>query len=225
MRHDFSVIVPCYNEEGNIQECIDRILGLGRGYEIVVVDDGSADRTSEKARGIKSKRIRVVGYRKNRGKGYAVREGIRNASGSVVAIQDADMATLPEELPDILKPIKEGRADFVNGSRFIYSMERGAMKGIHVFGNKIFAILVSILIRKRITDSLCGLKAFRKDMLAGKLKEDSWPDFELLVQAKRNGLRIAEVPVHYGARRAGKSKMKTFRHGWKLLRMLVKQMV
>jgi hypothetical protein len=99
------------------------------------------------------------------------------------------------------------------------------MKSIHVFGNRIFALIVSCLIRKKLSDTLCGFKAFRKKGLEGELKENSWPDFELLFKAKKNGMRITEVPIHYAARKAGASKMKTFSHASKMFRMLVKGVI
>lgn len=225
MKTCISVIIPCFNEATNIKECIERIPDLGVDYEIVVVNDGSTDNTFEAARGVKRNNLKVIGYGENRGKGYALRFGLKHSKGEIVVIQDADMATPPEELPEIVRPIIEGKADFVNGTRMVYPMEDGAMKRLHVPGNKLFALLVSLIIGQRLTDTLCGFKAFRKDMLNGKLKEDSWPDFELLIQARRNGLRITEVPIHYKARKAGVSKMKTFRHGYEMFKMLLKSLI
>ena len=224
-QHLVSVIIPCYNEEGNVEECVKRVPEFPWSYEILVVDDGSKDRTSEIAKGIKRKNLRVIRYEKNRGKGYAVRTGIEKAEGEIVIIQDADMATPPEEIAQMVEPIIEGKADFVNATRLVYPMERGAMRGVHVLGNKIFALMVSAMIRKRLTDTLCGFKAFRKKDLDGKLREDSWPDFELIIKAKKSGMRITEVPIHYMARRAGKSKMKTFQHAYKMTKILFKSVL
>ena len=123
---------------------------------------------------------------------------------------------------NVVKPIMEGRADFVNASRLVYSMEAGAMKWFHVPVNHLFAFLVGLLVGARLTDSLCGFKAFRKSMLFEHLQEDGWPDFEMLIQAGRNGMRVVEVPTHYMARRKGASKMKSFRHGFAMLLMLLK---
>jgi glycosyltransferase involved in cell wall biosynthesis len=217
-----TIIVPCFNEEGNIKECIKRISKLNQDYEILVVDDGSNDRTTEAAKSIKQNNVKVIRYEKNRGKGHAIKTGLDNSAGEIVVIQDADMATPPEELPDIVKPIIDGKADFVNGSRLMYPMENGAMKSMHVFGNRIFAVVVSLMIRKWLTDTLCGFKAFRRDALKGKLNEDSWPDFELIFLAKKEGMKIAEVPIHYKKRTAGKSKMRTVNHTLKMLRMLAR---
>lgn len=220
-----SIIIPCFNEEENISNCIESIQNLPWSHEIVVVDDGSIDNTFSVANGLKKKNVNVLRYSKNKGKGYAVRFGIRNSKGDVGVILDADMATPPEELRNILKPIMEGKADFVNGSRMIYPMESGAMRGVHVLGNKIFAIIISLLIRKRLTDTLCGFKAFRISDFRDILKQDTWPDFELILKAKRNGMRISEVPIHYKRRVAGKSKMKTFMHAYKMSKILMKDLI
>ncbi|MHA1297860.1 MAG: flippase-like domain-containing protein [Candidatus Helarchaeota archaeon] len=215
-----SIIIPCYNEEDNIIECINRVPNFKFDYEIIVVDDGSTDKTAEVARTAKRKNVKVLRYKNNRGKGHACRIGIKYATGDVIVICDADMATQPEELGSVLAPLFNGSADFVNGSRLVYPMEEGAMKKSHIFGNHIFAWFFSLYLGVRLTDTLCGFKAFRKDQIEGKLTEDSWPDFDMLFQAKKSNLRVVEVPIHYKARKAGKSKMKTFKHGYDMLRML-----
>lgn len=220
-----SIIIPCYNEEGNIEKCINQIPQMPWKTEIIIVNDGSADRTKEVAVNIKEPNVKVVSYEKNRGKGYAVRMGLKYAKGDVSIILDADMATPPEEIPIVVKPIFEGKADFVNTSRLIYPMEEGAMKKLHIPGNKMFALFVSLIIRKRITDSLSGFKAFKTNLFADRLKEDSWPDFELLIKASRLGLKIIEVPIHYKARTHGQSKMKTIKHGYNMFLMLFKSLI
>ena len=223
--YQLSIIIPCYNEEENIEKCIKRIPQLPWEYETLVVDDGSTDNTYNVARRINMKNLRVIGYKKNRGKGFAVRFGIKHASANSAIIQDADMATPLDELEQVLEPLMNNRADFVNGSRMIYPMEKYAMKGVHILGNKIFALILSLIIRKRLTDTLCGFKAFRISDFQGELKDDTWPDFELLLKAKRYRLRIKEVPIHYKRRVAGVSKMKTFRHAYKMSRMLIRSLL
>jgi len=225
---ELSIIIPCYNEEGNIAECIKRVPKMLYETEIIVVDDGSKDKTTQVAQKTKNKnvkRIKVIRYKKNRGKGYAFRTGLKNSTGKVVVILDADMTSPPEEVPGFVKPLFEGKADFVNGTRLFYPMEKGAMKLLHVPGNRLFALLISIITGTYITDSLCGFKAFKKKLLpVEQLKENSWMDFELLINASRNKMKIKEVPIHYKARKKGVSKMKTFRHGYKMLMMLIRNL-
>lgn len=216
-----SVIIPCLNEEKTIKWVVEKIPNLPWSYEIIVVDDGSTDNTTGTVKSLGKKFIKVVSYKPNRGKGHALRKGIETSTMDVVVIQDADMN--PEkDLEEILKPIFEGKADFVNGTRFVYPMEKGAMKLLHIPGNKAFAMIVSMLTGYHLTDTLCGYKAFLKNPLKKELNEDSWPDFELLLKAAKKKLRLVEVPVHYNKRHAGKSKMKTFKHGWNMLSMLVR---
>lgn len=219
-----SVIIPCYNEEANIAECIRRVPKMPWATEIIAVNDGGKDGTADAVKKVMNSipNVKLVSYDQNRGKGHAFRKGLEKSSGDVVIILDADMTSPPESIPDIVKPIFEGKADFVNGSRFVYPMEKGSMRWLHIPGNKMFALLASLIIRQRISDSLCGFKAFRREMLLGKLKEDSWPDFELLTKARKNKMRILEIPTHYKARTSGVSKMKTFKHGYQMFKMLWK---
>jgi glycosyltransferase involved in cell wall biosynthesis len=220
-----SIIIPAYNEEENIERCI-RGIKLTFPYEIIVVNDGSTDRTFEIAKRIKKKNLKVIGYKTNKGKGYAVRFGLKQATGDIIVIHDADSTTPAEEISNIVKPIIVGDADFVNGTRFVYPMETNAMPKIHVLGNKIFAILISLILGVKLTDTLCGSKAFLlRDFKHTRLKENSWPDFELLFNAKKLGLRILEVPIHYKSRKAGTSKMKTFRHGMNLIKILLRNLL
>lgn len=221
-REGCSVIVPCYDEEANIAECVRRIEGLGLDMEIIVVDDGSKDKTVEKVRKEMehNSRIKLISYGENRGKGYAVARGFEVASKDLVAILDADMSVPPEDLPKFLKPLRDGTADFVNGTRMIYAMEEQAMRRFHLVGNWIFGLFFSWLLGHRVTDTLCGTKALkREDLRKMELMEKSWPDFDLLFGAAEAGLRIVEVPARYRRRMGGESKMKTFRHGLLLARM------
>ena len=217
-----SVIVPCHNEEDNIAECLRRIPRMGEFTEAIVVDDGSADATAAKVTPDLNPdiEIRLISYKPNQGKGHAVKEGFEQSKGDVLMILDADMAVIPEELPRFFKPIEEGLADFVNGSRIIYPMQRKAMPILNYVGNKIFSLVLSWIIGQRISDTLCGTKVMlKKDYRNMVIKDISWGDFDLLFSAARLCLEIREVPVHYMARTAGQSKMKAFKHGWVLLKV------
>lgn len=186
--------------------------------EILVVDN-SSDRTPAIVRSMPG--IRLEHYRPAQGKGHAIRSGMRAARGKVIVICDVDMD--PAELPPVVQPIFDGEADFVNGSRMILPMERGAMSFTHWVGNTFFAVAMSILTCRRFTDVYCGFKAWRADLLpARQFHENTWPDLELLFNARRGGLRIVEVPVRYTKRKFGASKMHTWRHGWNLLCMMLR---
>ena len=220
-----SVIIPCYNEGGNIADCLRRIPKMGSYTEAIVVDDGSSDGTAAMVKPELNRdiTIKLISNQTNRGKGHAVRVGFDHAVGDVVMILDADMAVMPEELPRFLHLMEVGVADFVNGTRVIYPMEAKSMPVLNYFGNKCFSIILSWIMEQRVSDTLCGTKAmFRKDYKRMSLQDSSWGDFDLLFGAAKLCLRMRELPVHYKVRKAGESKMKAFRHGWILLRVCFK---
>jgi glycosyltransferase involved in cell wall biosynthesis len=220
-----SVIIPCYNEAGNIVDCLRRIPKMGSFTEVIVVDDGSSDGTAAMVNADLNPEvtIKLISNKVNRGKGHAVREGFDRATGDVLMILDADMAVMPEELPRFLRIIEDGVADFVNGTRVIYPMESKSMPVLNYFGNKCFSIILSWIMQQRVSDTLCGTKAMlRKDYKRITLQDASWGDFDLLFGAAKLCLKIRELPVHYKIRKAGESKMKAFRHGWILLRVCLR---
>jgi SAM-dependent methyltransferase len=227
-----SVIVPCHNEEGNVAECARRVPDMGAGTEIIFVDDGSTDRTRDEIRAAMEQdpRVRLVAYDTNHGKANAVRAGFDAAHNDALMILDADMTVRPEDLPKFLAPLAAGTADFVNGTRLVYPMEGRAMPAANFLGNKAFCLLVSWVMRQRVSDTLCGTKALlRRDYAAMPISgRDRWGDFDLLFGAAREKLRILEIPVHYQERVAGESKMNVRRDGilfvraciagWRMLR-------
>ena len=209
-----SVVIPCHNEAGNIFQCLNRIPDMGSFLEIIVVNDGSKDETADIVERMmqEDRRINLVSYPKRMGKGYAIREGFSSAHGDVFIILDADMSVAPEELPKLFNFLKEGGADFINGTRMIYKMENGSMDRIRFTANRIFCSMINWLLDTNLTDTLCGTKVFlKKDFQKMHLGKCYWGDCDLLFEAKRLSLKIVEQPIHYKRRKTGKSKMNKFR--------------
>lgn len=225
-----SVIVPCKDERGNIEEAVRRIPDLAGKSEIIFCDDHSTDGTADKVREMQARHpdrdIRLEfgpGICKSRN----VWTGFDAAKGDILAILDADLTTMPEELPYFIDALAAGTAEFVNGSRLIYPVPRAAMKGLNMLGNKFFSLAFSYLLNQRVKDTLCGTKVlWRSDWerikpLRGRWgTEDRWGDYELLFGAAKLNLRIIDLPVHYQERIYGTTKMtRVFQNGMVMLRM------
>ena len=204
-----SVVIPAYNEEATIAETIHRVKAVDLGnveVEVVVVDDGSKDRTRDILATIPG--IRVVLQERNAGKGAAVKSGFRAATGDVVLIQDADLEYDPQDYGALLQPIVDGRVEAVIGSRFLLERLKFFGKGkkspffTHYIGNKLIVAITNGLYGQSATDYEGCLKAFSKTVV------DSIPieangfeyDNELICKLLRRGHRIAEVPITYRPR-------------------------
>ena len=212
--NSLTIIIPSHNEEGNIVACINKIPDLKWKTEIIIVDDGT-DKTAALAQELAKKRknLKVLHFNQRLGQGGAFLKALEIAQGDVIITLDADYTVNPSEIEKIVTPIFNDEADFVNTSRFIYSMEKGAMTFSHKIGNKFFTLLTSLVIRKYLTDVFCGTKAFKRDLLKGKLIEKQWPALDMIFEAKKNKLKFIEIPVHYKARKSGESKVSTFKTG------------
>lgn len=224
-----TVVVPCRNELDNIEPLVRRLPAIGTHTELIFVDGASTDGTPDRIEAVMAtnpdRDIKLLHQRAGGGKAAAVYQGFDAASGDVIIILDADMTVAPEDLHRFYLPLAEGLSDFANGTRFVYPMERGAMPPLNNLGNRAFGTLFSWVLGTRITDTLCGTKAILKrdwpqisaarPLFGG---HDPWGDFDLLLGAAYAHLRIIEVPVVYGARVAGESKMQPMRHGVALAR-------
>lgn len=216
-----TVIIPALNEAGNIRELVTEVYATLRA-EVVVVDNGSTDATAQEAQAADA----TVVTEMRRGYGYACAAGVAVARhADVLIFLDGDYSFLPSDMPALLQPIELDQADLVLGSRWLGHIEPGAMPPQQRFGNWLTARLMNRLYGLSITD-LGPYRAVRRaliDQLDLREMTYGWPS-EMLVKAARHRARIVEVPVHYYARRAGRSKVSgtiggTLCAGWRILRV------
>jgi SAM-dependent methyltransferase len=226
-----SILIPCRNERGNIENAIRRMPRFGSAQEIIFVEGNSSDGTFEECERVRdgykdSWDIKVL-KQDGKGKGDAVRKGFAAAKNDVLMILDADLTMPPEALPKYHAVIETGKAEFVNGTRLVYPMENEAMRPLNLIANRCFAYLFSYLVNTRLTDTLCGTKVLlRKDYEAlAREREyfgnfDPFGDFDLIFGAAKQNLKIIETPIHYKARTFGETQISRFRDGWLLLKMV-----
>ena len=200
-----SIIIPCYNEEFTIKEIIEKInLQSDISKEIIVVDDCSTDKTRLILEtDCKDKIDNIILNSKNEGKGYSIRQGIKVATGEIILIQDADLEYDPLDYKKLIKPINDGLADVVFGSRFLGLGERRVLYFWHTIGNKFLTLFSNMLSNLNLTDMEVCYKAFKSEDLKGlDLKENRF-GFEPEVTAKvaKKNLRIYEVGISYFGRK------------------------
>lgn len=226
-----TVVVPCRNERGNIENAVLRTPRFCDDMEILFVEGHSSDGTWEEVLRVQQayphldiKAVRQTG----KGKGNAVREAFDAARGDVLMILDADLTMPPEELPIYYQLLASGKAEFVNGTRFVYTMEDEAMRFLNYWANRAFALIFSYLLGWTFTDTLCGTKVLTRDCYR-KIADgrhffgdfDPFGDFDLIFGASKNNMALVEVPIRYAARTYGTTQISRFRHGWLLLKMVV----
>ena len=224
-----SVVMPVYNECGTLEQIVRRVFEapIPHQIELIIVDDGSTDGTHELYPKIKQehaeKNIVVIELDVNRGKGAALRTGFLNATGEVVLIQDADLEYNPQDYPKLLRPIEQGRADVVYGSRFI-GQEHRVLFFWHYVGNKLLTLLSNVMTNLNLTDMETCYKVFRRDLLMSiSLKQNRF-GFEPEVTAKiaRTGCRIYEVAINYDGRDYSQGKKITWRDGVKAFYCIIR---
>jgi glycosyltransferase involved in cell wall biosynthesis len=219
-----SVIIPVYNEVDSIQEIVKRVKKTGLAWEIVIVDDFSQDGTRDILKQMDGKdKIRVLMHEENQGKGAAVRTGMASAKGDVFLIQDADLEYDPRDYPTLLKPLEEGIADVVYGSRFLGGPRRVVMFW-HMIANKLLTFMTNLLFNTILSDMETGYKVFRREVIEGMPIHAKRFDFEPEFTAKvlKRKYRIFEVPITFNPRdysQGKKIKLKdAFEAVWTLLK-------
>ncbi len=209
-----SVVVPVFNEASTIAEVLRRIRETPYDKEILVVDDGSTDGTAETLAGITDPQLRILRHERNRGKGAALRTAFREVRGEVVIIQDSDLEYDPRDYPKLLRPIEEGKADVVFGSRFIGEPHR-VMFFWHYVGNRILTTLSNMFTNLNLTDMETGYKAFRASILEEiRIRSDRFGfEPEFTAKVARGGYRIYETAISYSGRGYEEGKKITWRDG------------
>ena len=197
-----SIIIPVYNEIRTIHEIIQRVQATGLADEILAIDDGSIDGSRELLEQIsKEGRVKVIFHDRNQGKGKAVRTGIQNATGDLILIQDADLEYDPREYPNLLKPIQEGIADVVYGSRFLGAGRRPVLFW-NMLANKILTLVTNVLYNNILTDMETGYKLFRREIVENMTLHAHGFEFEPEFTAKilKRKVRLYEIPIAFNPR-------------------------
>ena len=234
-----SVVIPVYNEAGTIEAILSRVAATPHDKEIVVVDDASTDGSREYlesvergARTVRDStgqpaRVRVLFQPQNRGKGAALRRGFEAASGSILLVQDADLEYDPADYDVLLRPILDGQADVVYGSRFLGGPQR-VLLFYHYLGNRTLTLLSNMLTNLNLTDMETCYKVFRREVLdgIGTLRSDRFGfEPEFTAKVARRGYRVYETPIAYHGRDYADGKKITWRDGvaalWHIVRYRV----
>jgi glycosyltransferase involved in cell wall biosynthesis len=196
-----SVVMPVYNEVKTIGEVINRVLNCGFDAEVIVVDDASTDGTREFLQNFHHDRVKAFYHSKNRGKGAALRMGFSAASNPYLIVQDADLEYDPKDYDAVLKPLLDGRADMVYGSRFLGGPHR-VLFYWHYLGNRMITLASNIVSDLNLSDMETGMKAFVRDkLLQLRLSANRFTfEPEITIKASRARWRIYEVPISYSGR-------------------------
>ena len=227
-----SVIIPAKNEEKNLQLLFSQFPDIDNLNEVVLICAQSKDNTlsvsKEMVTKYKELNITLV-EQKSTGKAKGVFEALSYTSGDLIAILDSDISVDPNTLPSFFEIIEKGHADFVNGTRLIYPIEKNSMRYLNKLGNLFFKFVISIVIKNNLSDALCGTKVFKKSHIdniyewRNKLNQlDPFGDFDLIFSAAYCGEKILEYPVHYKARIYGTTQINRFRDGFKLAVYFIK---
>ena len=221
-----SLVMPVYNEKDTILNIIDKVLKLDIVKELIIVDDGSTDGTKQILENSKfDGRVRIFYHEKNIGKGGAIRTGFEKVSGEIVAIQDADLEYDPNEFKEMIKPIRDGVADVVYGSRLSGGKPQRVYMFWHKIGNGFLTFLTNFLFNSTLSDMETCYKMFRRDVAkAIKIRSNDFSvEPELTAKVLKNkSLRVYELPISYYGRSYAEGKKISWRHGFGAILTLLK---
>jgi len=219
-----SVVVPCYNEEQTIKVLLDRVLASEHVAEVIVVDDGSTDRTLSLVKEIADPRLRLMVQPFNMGKGAALRRGFTEATAECVIVQDADLEYDPAEYGDLLQPVLDGKADVVFGSRFFANRPHRVLYFWHFMGNRLLTTASNMFTNLNLSDMETCYKLFRREVIQGIVVEEDRFGFEPEITAKiaAGKWRIYEVGISYSGRTYAEGKKIGWRDGVQAARCIVR---
>lgn len=219
-----SVIIPVFNEKLTLKEIYTRIQAVDIDKEIILVDDGSTDGTTELLNSLVDESTHLYRHEYNRGKGAALRTGFRHASGDIIIVQDADLEYAPEQYGKLIQPILEGKADVVYGSRFVTGDFRRVHLFWHMVGNKFLTLLSNMFTNLNLSDMETGYKVFKREILQFMEIEEDRFGFEPEFTAKisKLNLRIYEIGISYAGRTYQEGKKVGWKDGLSALRCVLK---
>ena len=224
---EISLVIPAFNEAQTIEALLRRVAELGLDAEMIVVDDGSTDETVAILERLDGDMpgLRVMRQPRNLGKGAAVRVGIAASTSEIVLIQDADLEYDPADIPRLVAPLRDGRADVVYGTRLRGGSEpQRAHMFWHYAGNRLLSLLTNIMFNTTISDMEVGYKAFRGDLVRSirLVSNDFAFEPEITAKVLRRGVRLYEVPIAYYGRTYDEGKKITWRDGLKAIAALAR---
>lgn len=225
MKKNISIIIPAYNEEHNIQKVISDLIAMKKKYsmEIIVVDDGSIDKTSSVAKKLGADI--VLKLKKNRGKGFAFAEGIKKAQGEYIIQIDADYQFQPSDLPKFIRAFNKG-FDICLGTRYQKGskIQEESVNFLRLFGSYALSLATSFFVFQRISDVMAGFKGFRADVLKSfDIETDHFGyEAEVVIKGSKKGYKITNIPITYKKRPMGKSSVQSFKHGYLVLATIIR---
>ncbi len=224
-----TVVIPARNESGNIRSALERMPIFPGALEVIFVEGHSTDDTWHRIQAVAQEKWPfsvVCAQQEGRGKGDAVRKGFQLAKNDLLMILDADLTVPPETLVRFYHILSHRSTDYVQGTRLVYPMESRAMRPLNWVGNKIFGIILSVLLGQKFSDTLCGTKCLWKNDYEQLSRArsyfgvfDPFGDFDLIFGAAKLNLKMQEIPIHYKDRTYGETNINRFRDGWLLIRM------